>query len=304
LENYYNEIKKELLNYEITKKVKEYSINKSELETKYNVGKMLIEAQGGEERAKYGNGLIKEYSIKLLKETGLEYSERSLRQMRQFYLFSENEIWKPLVSKLNWTHCLILMSLKEDIQIKYYINQILTKHLSKRQLEEKIKSKEYERLSEETKNKLSLDSTQEYEITDFIRNPIIIKNTKKDEKVDEKALQKLILENIPSFLEQLGEGFTFIKNEYKIKMGNTYNYIDLLLFNIKYNSYVVVELKTTKLEKEHIGQVQIYMNYIDTNIKTIYQDKTIGIIIAKENNKYVMKYCSDPRIYNTTYVLN
>ena len=91
MENYYNEIKKELLNYEIIKKVKEYSINKSELETKYNVGKMLIEAQGGEERAKYGNGLIKEYSTRLLKETGLKYSETSLKYMRKFYLFQKGQ---------------------------------------------------------------------------------------------------------------------------------------------------------------------------------------------------------------------
>ena len=301
--NYYNEIKKELLNYEITKKVKEYSINKSELETKYNVGKMLIEAQGGEERAKYGNGLIKEYSIKLLKETGLKYSETSLKYMRQFYLFKKSHAVHDQFN-LSWNHYKKLFTLKDNGQIKYYIDICEKYHLSYRQLGEKIKSKEYERLSEETKNKLSLDSTQEYQIADFIKNPIIMKNTKKDENVSEKVLQKLILEDIPSFLKELGEGFTFIENEYKIKLGNRYNYIDLLLFNIKYNSYVVIELKTTELKKEHIGQVQVYMNYIDENIKTIYQDKTIGIIIAKEDNKYVMKYCSDKRIFNTRYVLN
>jgi len=302
LENYYNEIKKELLNYEITKKVKEYSINKSELETKYNVGKMLIEAQGGEERAKYGNGLIKEYSTRLLKETGLKYSETSLKYMRKFYLFQKGQ--QLADQSISWSHYQELMTLKDNVKIKYYIDQIKLYNLSRNKLREKIKSKEYERLSEETKNKLSLDSTQEYEIADFVKNPIIIKNTKKDENISEKALQELILEDIPTFLKELGDGFTFIENEYKIKMGNAYNYIDLLLFNYKYNAFVVVELKTTKLEKEHIGQVQVYMNYIDTNIKTIYQDKTIGIIIAKENNKYVMKYCSDPRIYNTTYVLS
>jgi len=303
LTNYYNEIKKELLNYEITKKVKEYSINKSEFETKYNVGKMLIEAQGGEERAKYGNGLIKEYSIKLLKETGLKYSETSLKYMRQFYLFKKSHAVHDQFN-LSWNHYKKLFTLKDNGQIKYYIDICEKYHLSYRQLGEKIKSKEYERLSEETKNKLSLDSTQEYQIADFIKNPIIMKNTKKDENVSEKVLQKLILEDIPSFLKELGEGFTFIENEYKIKLGNRYNYIDLLLFNIKYNSYVVIELKTTELKKEHIGQVQVYMNYIDENIKTIYQDKTIGIIIAKEDNKYVMKYCSDKRIFNTRYVLN
>ena len=301
MNNYYNEIKNELLNYEVTKKVKEYSINKSELETKYNVGKLLIEAQGGEKRAKYGNGLIKEYSDKLLKETGLKYSESSLKRMRQFYLLIQKGA--PLAHQLNWSHYQELLSFNDNNKIKYYIIQVKLFNLSRNQLREKIKQKEYERLSEETKYKLSLDDTQEYKIADFVKNPIVIKNNKGNENISENVLQKLILENIPSFLKELGEGFTFIENEYKIKLGKSYNYIDLLLFNYKYNAFVVVELKVTELKKEHIGQVQVYMNYIDSNIKTVNQDKTIGIIIAKEDNNFVMKYCSDKRIFTTTYTL-
>lgn len=98
------------------------------------------------------------------------------------------------------------------------------------------------------------------------------------------------------FLNQLGNGFTFIENEYKIRIGDRYNYIDLLLYNIKFKCYVIIELKITELKKEHIGQVQTYMNYIDKNIKTIEEDKTIGIIICKKNNKYIIEYCSDDRI--------
>ena len=104
-------------------------------------------------------------------------------------------------------------------------------------------------------------------------------------------------------MKELGDGFSFIDDEYKIKIGDRYNYIDLLLFNIKYNCYVVVELKTTELRKEHVGQIEIYMNYIDKHIKTINQDKTIGIIICKKDNQFVMEYCSDDRIYMTTYEL-
>ena len=107
----------------------------------------------------------------------------------------------------------------------------------------------------------------------------------------------------PSFLEELGTGFTFIKNEYKIKLGDKYNYIDLLLFNIEFNCYVVIELKVTELKKEHIGQIEFYMNYIDNNLRKINQDKTIGIIICKQDNKYVIKYCSDGRIIAREYEL-
>lgn len=134
-------------------------------------------------------------------------------------------------------------------------------------------------------------------------NPIQIKNSNNYEIFSEKILQKLILEDIPSFLEELGEGFTFIKNEYKIKIGDKYNYIDILLFNIKYKCYVVVELKVTELKKEHIGQIMTYMNYIDKNIKTIGEDKTIGIIICKKDNKYIIEYCSDDRIISREYRL-
>ena len=93
------------------------------------------------------------------------------------------------------------------------------------------------------------------------------------------------------------------KNEYKIKLGNNYNFIDLLLFNIKFNCYVVVELKVTELKKEHIGQIDIYMNYIDENIKTVNQNKTIGIIIVKENNQFVIKYKTNKGILSRVYEL-
>ena len=102
-------------------------------------------------------------------------------------------------------------------------------------------------------------------------------------------------------MKQLGDGYSYIEDEYKIKIGNTYNYIDLLLFNIKFNCYVVVELKVTELKKEHIGQVQVYMNYIDQNIKTIYQNATIGIILVKRNNEFIIEYSSDTRIISRKY---
>ena len=117
-------------------------------------------------------------------------------------------------------------------------------------------------------------------------------------------LQRLILEDIPSFLKELGDGFSFIENEYKIKIGDIYNYIDLLLFNYIYNCFIVIELKVCELKKEHIGQIEVYMNYIDKHIKNINQDKTIGIIISRRDNHYYIEYSSDNRIYTRDYVIN
>lgn len=104
-------------------------------------------------------------------------------------------------------------------------------------------------------------------------------------------------------MKELGPGFSFIDSEYKIKIGNNYNYIDLLLFNIKYNCYVVIELKITELKKEHLGQISTYMHSIDKTLKTNKQDKTIGIIICKIDNDFIMEYCSDDRIFKSTYKL-
>ena len=104
-------------------------------------------------------------------------------------------------------------------------------------------------------------------------------------------------------MEELGDGFTFIKNEYKIKIDDRYNYIDLLLYNIKYKCYVVLELKVTELKKEHTGQIMTYMNYIDKNIKTIDENDIVGIIICKQDNEYIIKYCSDDRIIAREYEL-
>ena len=102
-------------------------------------------------------------------------------------------------------------------------------------------------------------------------------------------------------MNELGVGYSFVGNEYKIKIGNSYNYIDLIFFNVNFNCYIVVELKITELRKEHIGQIEVYMNYIDNNLKSINHDKTIGIIICRKDNKFIMEYCSDKRILSRNY---
>ena len=292
--NYYNEIKQELINNEINRKVKNYSINRSDLNTYYNVLKMLSEAG-----KHYGEGIIKEYSKKLTSELGKGYTISNLKRFRQFYLIIEKGA--TLSHQLSWSHYSELIPLNKIDMINYYIKLIENLNLSIRQLREKIKSKEYERLDENTRNKLI--NQEQLSIVDFVKNPILIKNSHHYTEVSEKMMQKIILEDIELFMKELGNSFSFIGSEYKIKLGNQYNYIDLLLFNIEFNCYVVVELKVTELKKEHIGQIQVYMNYIDTNLKKVNQDKTIGIIICKKDNKYVIEYCSDSKIIAREYEL-
>ena len=292
--NYYDNIKELLINNEITKKVKNYSINKSDLDTYYDVGKMLSEAGKN-----YGGGIIKEYSRRLTKELGKGYTFTALTRMKKFYILCEK--LATVSQLLTWSHYCEILSIDNIESSLYYIKLVEQQNLSVRQLRSKIKSKEYERLPQETKNKLMMK--EEVNVKDLVPNPILIKNKNNATVISEKALHKLILEDIESFMKELGDSFSFIGSEYKIKIGDRYNYIDLLLFNYKFNSFVVVELKITEFKVEYISQVQKYMNYIDKNIKEITHNNTIGIVICKKENKYVIEYCSDSRIMVREYEL-
>ena len=292
--DYYIEIKKELIDNDINKKLKDYSKNKYELQKYYNVGKLLNEAGHH-----YGESVIKDYSKKLTNELNRKYDISSLNKMRKFYNLIEKMVTvSPLLS---YSHYVELLPYKNLNKINYYIKITIENNLSVRKLRDRIKSNEYERLPEKTKNRITIEKYTN--IIDYVKDPILIKNSYNYDNVSEKVLQKLILDDISSFLDELGNGFTFIRNEYQIKLGNNFNYIDLLLYNIKYKCYVVCELKVTELKKEHIGQIEIYMNYIDENIKTIEENRTVGIIICRQDNKYIIKYCSDNRIISRIYKL-
>ncbi len=260
------------------------------------VGKLLSEAGKS-----YGEGIIENYSDKLLVDVGKSYTKRTLFRIRQFYLMFSEEKVSTLSTLLSWSHYIELLKINDVNEVKYYIKIVEEQNLSVRKLREKIKNKEYERLDEEAKHKLI--KNKETSCYDFIKNPILIKNKYNTDEITEKMLQDLILEDIPGFLSELGEGFSFIKNEYPIKIGSRYNYIDMLLFNINDNRYVVLELKVTELKKEHIGQISVYMNYIDNNLKKPGQNPTMGIIICKKNNKFIMKYVTDNKILEREYLI-
>ncbi len=291
--NYYNEIKNTLIKNETYKKVKDYSKNKSDLNSYFEVGRLLVEAQGGEGRAKYGNKLIEKYSRRLSKELGKGYSTRNLKRMRKYFLFTQKGT--TVSAQLQWSHYIELLRLKDINEINYYIYISEIQNLSVRQLREKIRSNEYERIGYKAE-------LEEPKVNTLIKNSVIIKTDKKiSDKVSEYALHEFILEDMENFLKELGNGFAYIGHEVKIKIGDNYNYIDFLLFNVKYNCYVIVEIKVTKMKAEYIGQVKKYMNYVDKNIKEVFNDKSVGVIICKKEDKYVLEYCSDNRIFTTTY---
>ena len=291
--NYYEKIKNELINNEVYKRVKDYSKNKSDLNTYYKVGKLLNDAGKS-----YGEGIIKKYSDMLTKELGKGYGLSNLKNMRKFYNIAKSQ---SLIGQLSWTHYCILLPLNDINKINYYIKITENENLSVRKLRDCIKSHEYERLDDKTKEKLI--NKEKVNAADLIKDPILIRNKYDTDKISEKMLAEIIIDNIEEFLSELGIGYSFIKKEYPIKIGERYNYIDLLLFNYEYNCFVVVELKINEIKKEHIGQIETYMNFIDKNLKTINQNQTIGIIVCKKKNGYLFKYVTNENIYEREYEL-
>ena len=300
--NYYNEIKNILIDNAIGRKVREYKSNQKDLESYYNVGKLLVEAQGGEERAKYGDGLIKEYSKRLTTELGKGYSTRNLKYMRNFYLLAKGQPWAAQFKNINmtWSNVCEILNLSNIEEMKYYLNLSNKLCLTKLELRTKIKSKEYERLDSKIKEKLM--KQEEVSVKDKMPDPIVLEGLEYKEKLTEKIVQKWIDENPASFCEALGEEYSYIKSQYKIKIGSNYNYIDVLLFNVIDMNCVVVEIKVTELKKEHIGQIETYMNYVDVNLKKDFHNKTTVILLVRKNNKWLIKYINNDGIMIRKYI--
>ncbi len=286
-ENYLENIRGFIISEQARTIVRDYNANKSKLETYYNIGKELAEAG-----KHYGEGIIKKYSEKLTKEFGKGYDVSELKRMRKFNLLFQKG--GALPHQLTWSHISKLLPLTNINEINYYIDVAIRDNLSYRKLADRIKSNEYGRLPLETK--LKLKEEKEVSQTEIVPSTIVIPYNKTKEQLTEKVLEEAIVTNISYIMEQLGEGYCFIKRQYKINIGNNKNYIDILLFNIKYNNYVVIELKVREFRKEDIGQIKVYMNYIDKEVKDITQNSTMGIIISKEVDKLVARYIDNTNI--------
>ena len=286
-QNYLENIRGFIISEQARTIVRDYNANKSKLETYYNIGKELSEAG-----KHYGEGIVKTYSEKLTSEFGKGYTYSELNRMIKFF----NIVGKlaPLAPILTWSHMRVLLPLKDPDEIKFYIDLTVRDNLSKRALADRIKSNEYGRLSPETKLKLK----EEKELTEkeMVPSTLVIPSNKTKEELTEKVLENLVVDNISNIMEQLGEGYCFIKRQYKINIGDNKNYIDILLFNVEYDNYVVIELKAREFRKEDIGQIKLYMNYIDKEVKKIKHNKTMGIIITKEVNTFVVRYISENNI--------
>ena len=303
--NYFKNIEELIVENEANKKANALRDNSSTLLTYWNIGKLIVEAQGGEKRAKYGDNLISEWGKKLSEKYGKNYGVRTLQRMRQLFLLfpKASTLW----TKLNWSHYKLILPIKNENERNYYINLVILNNLSVRELQREIKNKSFDRLSYADKEHIEIinnTNNTPLSIKDMIKDPIILKTDKNMDKIDEQAIHKYIISLLEDKFLELGTGFTLAGHEYKIHIDNKTYKIDLLFFNVKLNAYVVVEVKTRKIKHTDIGQLNFYVNYVEDNIKEINHNKTIGLLIVKENDKYIIKYTTSNDILVTTYALN
>ncbi len=303
--NYYKEIKNLIEEKEVNDKVRYLESNKETIKTYYEIGRLLTNAQGGEEKAKYGDGLIKKRSEKLTKEYGNGYKIANLKNMRKFYIMFRKSYTVCSQSNLSWSHYKYLLKFDNENERNYYINRCIQNNLSVRGLINEIKTKSFDRLSYADKKNIKLitDKENNLDIKDMIHDPILI-NIDSKEKISEKVLKKYILKELEHFFLELGTGFTFALSEYKLSYDNKNYYVDLLLFNYKLIRYIVCELKLGEIKRGDIAQTKVYMMLTDKFLKRRFHNETIGIIITRKNGKLSLEYVSDPNIFVTTYKLN
>ena len=290
--------KKELIKLvektEINKGYHDYFKNKDLVNNYFEIGKLLIEAQGGEEHDTYGNKLIKTWSVELTEKFGKGYDASNLRRFRQFY--SEFKMCGTVCHTLTWSNIRILLPIKNENKRNYYINMCIKKNLSARDLKKEIKNNAFERLSLADKENIKLisDKNEVLTIKDTLKDPVLIPINEDLDNISEEKLAKIIRKELEIFLLELGCGYTYAGKE--VRMGESY--CDLLFFNTEFLCYVVIELKTRKIKKEDIGQLEYYINYVDENMKKESFNPTIGVLVAKEGNYLVMKYCTNKNIYH------
>ena len=204
----------------------------------------------------------------------------------------------------SWTNIRKLLSIKDENKRNYYLNLCISKKLSSRELQKEIKNNSYERLIAKPDKIEITNYPSKLTIKENMKNPILISIPSKTIIAKEQDLEIIILSQIKTFFNQLGGGYTLVGNQYKINDENNKNYyIDILLFNYKINCFIVVELILRKLEKEDKGQIEFYMSLVDEKIKEPFHNKTIGLIITKEQDKLIANFVQREDIIPLVYEL-
>ena len=287
----YNSIRETLI---VARKKVYSTVNAVMVEAYWAIGKQIADAQG--DRAEYSKNLMKYLSEKLTIEFGKGFTERNLQAMRQFY--QAFPIPHTLCAELSWSHYRLLMKIDNKPRREFYMHESVDAGWSVRQLERQINSFYYERLlateptsRDEIRNEINIlepKTTPDY----ILKDPYILEflDLKENKKYQESEIEQALIDNLQSFILELGKGFSFVARQKRITLDGDHFYIDLVFYNYILKCFVVIDLKTGKLTHQDIGQIDFYVRYFEDKIKASDDNPTIGIILCADKNEAMAKY--------------
>ena len=291
------------------------AVNASMIDTYWNVGRRIVlEEQNGEVRAEYGTRLLEKLAVRLTREFGKGFKERNLRNFRSFYvLFPDYEIWHARVPNLTWTHFRQLLSVEDKEARYWYLNETASENWSSRTLGRNVDSKYYFRLLQsqhkEPVVKEMKEKTAEFQkdTHEFIKNPFIAEFLGLPDVVDytESKLESSILTHIQHFLLELGKGYAFVARQQRITTDVGDFYIDLVFYNYLLKAFLLIDLKTTKISHQDVGQMDMYVRMYDDRKRTEGDNPTIGLILCTETSKDIARYSvlhENPQLFAAKYL--
>jgi predicted nuclease of restriction endonuclease-like (RecB) superfamily len=270
------------------------AVNEQLLILYWNIGNIILEYQDKSGwGAKVVDSIAKEIKLEFQDLKG--FSPRNLKYMRKFALEYNNlEFVQQVVAQIPWSHNVVLMDRIVDVNKRiWYVNKVVENGWSRNVLINQIESNLFERQdsAEKTANFMEkLDAPNNKLALDTLKDPYIFDFITMIEEMNERDIENQLVKKITKLLLELGFGFTFIGNKYKLQIGGDDYYLDLLFYNLKLRCYVVIELKTGKFKPEYAGKLNFYLSAVDNILKTRIDNPSIGIILCKEKNKLVAEY--------------
>jgi predicted nuclease of restriction endonuclease-like (RecB) superfamily len=287
------------------------TVNTEMLNLYWNIGKIIMEIQQGDERATYGDSVLDKLSIKLTNEFGKGFSKRNLERMRKFYIYFP--IATTVSSQLSWSHYLEILKIDEEYKRSFYIKETINSRWSVRELQRQIGSLLYERIALSSNKSKVLELAEKgqelKEGKDLVKDPFVLEflDIKENTEYLESDLEKNILEHLKEFLLELGKGFMFVGSQVRLTLEEDHFYPDLVFYNRLLKCFVIIDLKIGKVTHQDIGQMQMYVNYYDREIKSDDENKTVGILLSTLKNKTVVKYTlpeDNQNIFSSSYKLH
>ena len=269
--------------------------NSTMVEVYWNIGRVIVEKQGGNNKAEYGAALIKNLSKKMTKEFGKGFTVANLKNMRQFYLIFQKSY--ALRSELTWTHYRLLMRVENENARNFYIEECIKSNWSTRQLERQITTLFYERLlSSKDKEKVSKEiyklEPQIKKAEDIIKDPYVLEFLGLPENTNflEKNLEQALIDHLQKFLLELGRGFSFVARQKRITFDGRHFYIDLVFYNYLLKCFVLIDLKVGDLTHQDLGQMQMYVHYFEEEMMNEGDNSPIGIVLCADKSDSIVKY--------------